>query len=91
MIQKYPEKPDQEDTFLEYELSLIKLYGVVIGGKDLWHLLGYKTGDAFRQAFKRNSLPVPTFIPEGRKMRMARARDIAKWLAAIEMDKPTDA
>jgi len=77
---------EQATNVLEYELSLMKLYGVVVGGKDLWHILGYKTGDAFRQAFRRNSLPVPTFIPDGRKMRMARTRDIAKWLASIEME-----
>lgn len=69
---------------MEYELSLIKLYGAVVGGKDLRHLLGYRTGDSFRQAVRRGKLPVPTFVPEGRRMRMARTRDIAKWLASID-------
>lgn len=68
----------------EIELSLLKLYGVIVGGKDLRHLLGYKTGDAFRQAVKHNRIPFPTFIMEGRRMRMARTHDIAKWLASID-------
>ena len=51
---------------------MIKLYGVVIGGDDLVHILGYRSGDAFRK-----QLPFPTFMLEGRKKRMARARDIA--------------
>ena len=73
-----------EKRVMEYEISLIKLYGVVVGGKNLRQLLGYKTGDAFRQAVMRKQLPFPTFIPEGRKMRMARTHDIAKWLASID-------
>lgn len=70
----------------EFELCLIKLYGVIVGGKDLRHLLGYKTGSAFRLAVMRNQIPFPTFIMEGRRMRMARTHDIAKWLASIEAD-----
>jgi hypothetical protein len=57
-----------------------------VGGKDLRHILGYRTGDAFRQAVRRNSLPFPTFIPEGRRVRMARTHDIAKWLVSIDAD-----
>lgn len=67
-----------------YERSLLDKYGVVIGGKDLRHVLGYRTADSFRKAVFRNRLPIPTFIPEGRKMRMARTRDIARWLVSID-------
>jgi hypothetical protein len=74
------------ERIMEYELCLIKMYGVVVGGKDLRHILGYRTGDAFRQAVRRNSLPFPTFIPEGRRVRMARTHDIAKWLVSIDAD-----
>lgn len=70
----------------EYEKCLLLEYGVVVGGKNLRHLLGYRTGDAFRQAVRRNQIPFPTFIPEGRRARMARTRDIAIWLASIDTE-----
>ncbi|NOQ68863.1 MAG: hypothetical protein GQ573_01930 [Gammaproteobacteria bacterium] len=73
-----------DDRITEFELSLIKLYGVVIGGDDLVHILGYRSGDAFRQSVFRKQLPFPTFMLEGRKKRMARARDIATWLASLD-------
>ena len=71
-------------SIAEFELCLIKLYGVVIGGNDLVHILGYRSGAAFRQAVKRKQLPFSTFMLEGRSMRMARARDIATWLAFLD-------
>lgn len=86
MNKNYPKKPSKDDRVLEFEFCLLKLYGVVIGGKDLRHILGYQTGDAFRLAVMRKRIPFPTFIPEGRRMRMARTRDIAKWLASIDAD-----
>jgi len=73
-----------EERAMQYERTLMELYGLVVGGKELWHLLGYKTGDAFRQAVKRNTLPVPTFVLKGRRARMARVRDIAEWLASVD-------
>jgi len=73
-----------KDRVSEYELCLLKLYGAIVGGKELRHILGYRTGDAFRQAVRRKQLPIPTFIPEGRKTRMARTHDIAKWLVSID-------
>lgn len=77
-------KQQEKDRVLEYELCLIKLYGVIVRGKDLRHVLGYKTGDAFRQAVRRKQLPIPTFVPEGRRMRVARTHDIAKWLVSLD-------
>lgn len=68
----------------EYELSLLKLYGAIVKGKTLRHILGYKSGDAFRKAVERNSIPVPTFVPEGGRARIARTHDIAKWLASLD-------
>ncbi len=72
------------DRIAEFELSLIKLYGVIIGGDDLVHILGYRSGAAFRQSAFRKQLPFPTFMLEGRSARMARARDIATWLASLD-------
>ena len=68
----------------DYEVSLLKLYGLFISGHDLRHLLGYKTGDAFRQAVRRGSIPFPTFIPEGRRERVARTHDVATWLHSLD-------
>lgn len=68
----------------EFETRLLGLYGAVVGGRELWRLLGYPSGDAFRQAVHRKQLPVPTFIPEGRRTRMARVHDIAVWLASLD-------
>lgn len=78
-----------------YERNLLDKYGAIVGGKDLRHVLGYRTAGAFRKAVFRKQLPIPTFIPEGRKMRMARTRDIARWLVSLDdaieqSDKPTD-
>ena len=75
-----------ENLIEEYELCLIKLYGSIIGGKDLRHILGYKTGDAFRKSVQRKTLPIPTFIPEGRRERVARTHDIAIWLVSLDAD-----
>lgn len=70
----------------EYELCLLKVYGAVIRGKTLHHVLGYPTADAFHQAVRRKQLPIPTFIPEGGRVHMARTHDIAKWLASLDGD-----
>ena len=42
-------------------------------------------GDAFRQSVFRKQLPFPTFMLEGRSARIGRARDIATWLASLDM------
>lgn len=84
MVRKSPStKETDTECVQEYELCLLKLYGAVISGKDLRHVLGYRTGDAFRQAVRRNTLPFPTFIPEGRRARTARTHDVAIWLASL--------
>lgn len=61
-------------------LELSERYGEVIGGKMLWHMLGYKTLAAFKQAIARDSLSLPTFFIEGRKGRHALTSDVAAWL-----------
>lgn len=73
-----------KDRAKEYEICLLRVYGAVISSPDLYHVLGYRTGDAFRQAVRRKKLPVPTFIPAGRKARVARTHDIAIWLASMD-------
>lgn len=74
------------DKVAAYEMCLLKLYGAVIQGRDLHHVLGYSSGDAFRQAACRKTLPVQTFKRPGYRMRFARTHDIAIWLASMDIE-----
>ena len=69
----------------EHERQLAVRFGQVIGGKDLTHLLGYRTPAAFRQAAKRKRLPFPTFPMFGRRGQFARLRDVATFLARLDL------
>ena len=60
--------------------DLAQRYGEVIGGKVLWHMLGYNTLAAFKQSIARGTLTLPTFFIEGRKGRHALTSDVAVWL-----------
>jgi hypothetical protein len=53
---------------------------LVVGGPTLWRLLGYRTGDAFRKAAQRKTLPVPVFKLAGRQGRFALTADVASWI-----------
>jgi hypothetical protein len=55
-------------------------HGLVVGGPTLWRLLGYRTGDAFRKAAQRKTLPVPVFNLAGRQGRFALTADVAHWI-----------
>lgn len=66
------------------ETQLTARFGAVICGGDLRTLLGYRTGDAFRHAVYRGSLPVPSFFIPGRRGRCATARVVAQWLANLD-------
>lgn len=74
----------KKDGAAAEEARLFELHGAVIGGRDLRHLLGYKTGDAFRQAAHRQTLPVSTFFLDGRRGRFAATKNVARWKASIE-------
>ena len=63
------------------EHKLVERYGLMVGGKDLWQALGYRSGDAFRQAICRNTIPIPIFPIKTRRGKFALSMDIAKWLA----------
>lgn len=71
------------DQVAAYEVCLLKTYGAVIGGRDLHHVLGYPSSDAFRQAVHRKTVPVQTFRRSGFRTRFARTHDIAKWLVSV--------
>lgn len=68
----------------EIESRLVGRYGAVISGADLRHLLGYRTGSAFRQAVHRGTLPLRTFFQPGRRGRSASSADVAVWMASLE-------
>ena len=70
----------EQKTHEDLVLELSRRYGEVVGGKTLWHILGYKTLAAFKQAILRDSLSLPTFYIEGRKGRYALTSDVATWL-----------
>ncbi|HEY1138460.1 MAG TPA: hypothetical protein VGE64_13350 [Xanthomonadaceae bacterium] len=54
-------------------------FGMIVAGRDLVRLLGYRTSAAFRQAVHRKSLGVQTFFIRGRRGRCARTSDVARW------------
>jgi len=74
------------DKVARFEVSLLKVYGALIYGHDLWKVLGYPSSEAFRQAVRRKSVPVLTFKREGYRMRFARTHDVAVWLASLDSD-----
>lgn len=75
---QYNKKSELKDKL---EAELLDKYGQMVGGKDLQKSLGYRSGDAFRQAVSRNTVPIPIFPIDNRRGRFALVCDIAKWLA----------
>lgn len=65
---------------------LIERYGPLVSGADLCRLLGFRSGDAFRQAKRRHRLPVEVFSVPQRRGTYAYTLDVAKWLAALGVD-----
>ncbi|MEJ1129073.1 helix-turn-helix transcriptional regulator [Variovorax sp. CCNWLW225] len=55
----------------------------MIPGTDLWHLLGYPTPGAFRQAAHRGRVPVPLVVLPHRRGRFALRRDVASWIHQV--------
>jgi hypothetical protein len=67
----------------KFEEELLARYGAVISGRDLRIILGYPSGDAFRHAVHRKTLPIPTFFLKGRRGRCATTREVARWMAFL--------
>lgn len=61
-------------------------HGFIVGGPALARLLGYRSGDAFRKATQRGTLPVRTFTLPNRKGQFARTADVARWLSSLASD-----
>jgi len=73
------------------ELDLVQRHGTLIGGDDLRKLLCYPTVEAFRQAIRRGTAPVPIFPLKHRRGHYAIAKDIALWLAECRQQAFQDA
>ncbi len=77
----------ESGTSLDYIIQALQdRFGMIVAGRDLVRLLGYRTPAAFRQAVHRQSLGVRTFFIRGRRGRCARTADIARW--AFEQGAP---
>lgn len=69
----------------ELENEMLGRYGPMMFGKNLINALGYRSGDAFRQAVSRKTVPIHVFSIEKRKGKFALTKDVAFWLAKQRM------
>lgn len=70
----------------EIEKNLLAQFGAVICGAELRRILGYRTGNAFRQAVHRKTLPIRTFFEPHRRGRCAASADVAIWMASLQAE-----
>lgn len=77
------EQLSKDTDSTEFERSLTKRYGLLVGNKELWMALGYRTPEAFRQAYGRRQLPIPVFALPSRRGKYALTRDLARWLDSL--------
>jgi hypothetical protein len=54
-------------------------FGLIVSGRELVRLMGYRTSAAFRQAVHRQSFGIQTFFVRGRRGRCASTADVARW------------
>lgn len=74
---------------LENDLS--NKHGPMLFGDALLKALGYGSGDAFRHAVSRNTVPVPIFTIKHRRGKFALSKDVAFWLASQRMKNTCNA
>ena len=65
------------------ERQLLRQYGLVVGGKDLTKLLGFKNYKTFQSACMENRLPIRVFDIPGRRGKFAKISDLARWYAEL--------
>lgn len=58
-------------------------YGLVVGGRDLARLLGFRSSQAFKIACARGKVPVVVFEIPGRRGKYARTSDVIRWYEAL--------
>mgnify|MGYP000226590103 CR=1 FL=1 len=71
---------DKQQLTNKLERELTERYGLIVGGKDLRDILGYKTASAFSLACKQGDISLPIFNIEKRRGKFALAVDIAQWI-----------
>jgi len=69
------------DLASRLEGDLFDRHGPMLCGESLRAALGYRSMDAFRQAFARGTVPVPVFPIKHRRGKYALVKDVAQWLA----------
>lgn len=65
----------------QLEASLMEQYGPMLGGANLYKVLGYASSGAFRQALYKNTMPVDVFCIENRRGKFALTKEVSMWLA----------
>lgn len=65
----------------ELEHELTTRYGMMLGSKALWRVLGFRSPAAFRVALSGGMIGVPFFTLPNRRGRFALAKYIAAWIA----------
>lgn len=68
------------------EKELFDRHGPLMTGEHLAKALGYQSLEAFRIAFRRKTVPIPTFPIEKRKGKFALTKDVANWLAKLRIE-----
>ncbi|NVJ65341.1 MAG: hypothetical protein HWE16_02545 [Gammaproteobacteria bacterium] len=67
-------------TAEELEKVLIEKYGILIGGENLWKVLGFQSAGSFQRAATRKLIPLKIFPIDNRKGKFALAHDVANYL-----------
>lgn len=75
-------EPTDNDLVKTLGDELTACYGPVLSSRTLATVLGYTSGDAFRQALSRKTVPVPVFRMPNRRGCFALTRDVTQWLVA---------
>ena len=80
-------------TSIDSTLSsqLIREYGPMIGGRDLYSALGFKSYGAFRLAKERREIPIEIFKIPKRRDWYALTTDLAQWLTTLTQRADYDA
>lgn len=64
--------------------TMLEQYGPLIGGEQLWRVLGYKTWAAFARSARNGTLGLKVFNVPGRKGRFALTVDVTTWLENLK-------
>lgn len=77
-----PIPTDFQTLSCELEQQLTSRYGAMLGSRDLWRELGFRSPNALRQALARGTLTLPIFEVQNRRGSFALAKDVAIWIAS---------